>query len=246
MTDSSDFGGNDLRVDSARQIGTMFLRVFCSSLCFAVFAWTCFYKTYHVANPFGMAVEHAPDIVLLTVGTYFLFAALQDWGRLFISPLFASKLVRRYRDRFFALCLPLAAVPFLSAVCTAIFVASAAPARLAALSGEELTIIVLEYLVPAVLVVVEMLIEKHISSRRLFSEALAAMLAGVGYAVWSAVFRDQSGPLGADQYLWNLSVPLSVAYSFLLIVLFVAAYFAARRISLWRWRHVLEYEDLLD
>jgi multidrug transporter EmrE-like cation transporter len=244
MTDSSDIG--DLRQDTARDIGTMFFRVFCSSLCFAVFAWTCFYKTYHVMNPFGMAVEHAPDIVLLSVGTYFLFAALQDWGRLFISPLFASKFVRRYRDRFFALCLPLAIVPFLSAVCTLIYVVAAQPTRLSSLSGEELTIVALEYLVPAALVVVEMLIEKHISSRRLFSEALAAMLAGVAYAVWSAVFRDQSGPLGADQYLWDLSVPLSIAYSFALVVLFVAAYFAARRISLWRWRHVLEYEDLLD
>lgn len=244
MAESSEIA--DLRQDGARDIGSLFYRVFASSLCFAIFAWTCYYKTYHGATPFGMAVEHAPDLVLLTVGTYFLFAALQDWGRLFISPVFASKFVRRYRDRFFALCLPLATVPFVSALCTLAYVASEAPTRLSSLSGEETAIVVLEHLAPAVLVVVEMLIEKHISSRRLFSEALAALLAGVAFAVWSAVFRDQAGPLGADQYLWELSVPLGVAYSFALVVLFVGAYFAARRISLWRWRHVLEYEDLLD
>jgi hypothetical protein len=179
-------------------------------------------------------------------GTYFLFAALQDWGRLFISPLFASKFVRRYRDRFFALCLPLATVPCLSAICTVIYVATDVPTRLSALSGEEVAIVVLEHSVPSVLVIVELLIEKHISSRRLFSEALAALLAGVIYAIWSTVFRDQSGPLGAEQYLWELSVPLCIAYSFGMVVLFVAAYLAARRVSLWRWRHVLEYEDLLE
>jgi hypothetical protein len=28
---------------------------------------TCYYKTYHATNPFGMAVEHSPDIILLTI-----------------------------------------------------------------------------------------------------------------------------------------------------------------------------------
>ena len=70
-------------------------------------------------------------------------------------------------------------------------------------------------------------------------EAFIALLGGVGYGVWSVAFRGQAGPLSAEQYLWQLSAPLGVAFAIVQALLFVATYFVARRISQWRWRHVL-------
>jgi len=233
-------------IHSSGDLTKMFFRVFSASFNFAIFAWCCYYKTYHVKSAFGRAIEHPPDVVLLIGGTYFLFVALQDFGKLFVSPMFSSRVIRRYSDRFFALVLPLSFVPFVCAVCTFIYVLVDIPHTISSLDESEISIVLLGHIVPALLVCIELMVEKRISSRRLFSEAFIALLGGVGYGVWSVAFRGQAGPLSAEQYLWQLSAPLGVAFAIVQALLFVATYFVARRISQWRWRHVLEYEDLLE
>eukprot|EP01108_Squamamoeba_japonica_P000143 TRINITY_DN10174_c0_g1_i1.p3 TRINITY_DN10174_c0_g1~~TRINITY_DN10174_c0_g1_i1.p3 ORF type:complete len:125 (-),score=15.12 TRINITY_DN10174_c0_g1_i1:33-407(-) len=120
------------------------------------------------------------------------------------------------------------------------------PQLLSSLPDAVVWLLVLAHGAPAVVVVVELLSEKHLSMRRLFSETLAAFLGGVVFSVWSVVFRSQSGPLGAEQYLYALAVPLGVAYGVALPPLFVGAYFVARVVSRWRWRHVIEFEELLE
>jgi uncharacterized BrkB/YihY/UPF0761 family membrane protein len=97
-----------------------------------------------------------------------------------------------------------------------------------------------------VLVIIELVIEKHISNRRLFSEAIVALVGGAAFGTWSAVFREQAGALSAEKLVWDLSVPLGVALVLVVALLFAGTYFLARRISVARWRDVLEYEDLLE
>lgn len=96
------------QVDWTTDVSLMFARVLFASLQFGIFAWVrslrprrarpltaggkrailqaCFYRSFHVRSALGRAVEHAPDVVLLACGAYFLFAAALDYGRLFLSP----------------------------------------------------------------------------------------------------------------------------------------------------------------
>jgi hypothetical protein len=76
------------------------------------------------------------------------------------------------------------------------------------------------------------------------AEALISLIGGVAFGAWSVVFRAQAGPLAAEVYLWALSAPLGIAFEIGQALLFVACYFVARRVSQWRWRHVLGKQQI--
>ena len=116
-------------------------------------------------------------------------------------------MIRRYRDRFFALCLPLAVVPFLTSMAVLIYIGATDDSPVVSLEPASVVILLLSLIseffrlffnyiflnnfsccccatVPTVLTCVELVSEQHIANRRIFSEATCALLGGVAFGAW--------------------------------------------------------------